>query len=185
MTPHRARAPRLTRLLRGIGALAVLVAVVVGVPVLMVELNLVPHSVPSLYQLGRDLRERDDGQLAGVVLAAGVWICWALFTVSLIPELVAVARKKPSASLPGLGVFQRSAGALVTAIVIGFAIGPLITGAATAARRGPAAADPREHGECRLTGVRYATSPRWTQRHHYPAQRDRSRHRRPVQRRHR
>jgi nucleoid-associated protein YgaU len=127
-------AGRLARLLRGIGALLVLIAVVVGVPLLMQQLNMMPHSIPSLHRIGSDLRQRDNGQLVAAVLAAGVWICWALFTLSLIPELAAVARKKPARLLPGLGVFQRPAGALVAAIAIGFTIAPLIAGVATAAR---------------------------------------------------
>jgi nucleoid-associated protein YgaU len=125
---------RLSCLLRGIGALIVLAAVVAGVPVLLASLHMVPHSVPSLHQIGQDLKQRDDGQLAAVVIAAGVWICWALFTVSLIPEILAAARKRPARLLPGLAVFQRPAGVLVSAIAVGFTIAPLIAGVATSAR---------------------------------------------------
>jgi nucleoid-associated protein YgaU len=132
-TPPSRPANRVGRLLRGIGALIVLVAVVVGVPMLMAKLNLVPRSIPSLHQVGTDLRRKDNGQLVAVVLAAGVWICWALFTASLLPELTATVRKKPAKTLPGLGAFQRPAGALVAAIAIAFTIAPLIAGVATAA----------------------------------------------------
>jgi nucleoid-associated protein YgaU len=125
---------RLSRLLRGIGALIVLAAVVAGVPVLLASLHMAPHHIPSLHQLGHDLKQRDNGQLAGAVIAAGVWICWALFTLSLIAEIFAAARKRPARLLPGLAVFQRPAGVLVSAIAVGFTIGPLIAGVATAAR---------------------------------------------------
>ena len=91
---------RLSRLLRGIGALIVLVAVVAGIPLLLASLHMVPHSIPSLHELGRDLKQRDNGQLAAVVIAAGVWICWALFTLSLIPEIAAAVRKRPARLLP-------------------------------------------------------------------------------------
>lgn len=119
---------RMSRLLRGIGALIVLAVVVVGVPLLMRTLHLVPHSVPSLPQLGQDLTQRDNGQIAAVVLAAGVWICWALFTLSLIPEIIAAFAQRPARPLPGLAGFQRPAGTLVAAIAIGFTIAPLLTG---------------------------------------------------------
>ena len=139
MSPRRTPAAppparRLVRLLRGIGALIVLIAVVVGVPALMAALHLVPHGVPSLHEIGTDLRRRDNGQLVAVVLAAGVWICWGLFTISLIPEIAAAVRKKPARTLPGLGVLQRPAGSLVAAVAIAFTIAPLIAGVATAAR---------------------------------------------------
>ena len=70
MTGHAAR------LLKAMGALAALLAVVVGVPVLMTMLQLVPDSLPSLDEVGAVLTSRDNGQLAGLVLAAGVWVCW-------------------------------------------------------------------------------------------------------------
>jgi nucleoid-associated protein YgaU len=129
----------MVRLLRGLAALILLLAVVVGVPVLMSVLHLVPHIIPSLHRVVTDLKQRDNGQLVAVVLAAGVWICWALFTVSLVPELAAVVRKKPARPLPGLRAFQRPAGALVAAIAIGFTIAPLVAVVATA---GHAAAAP-------------------------------------------
>lgn len=119
---------RIPRLLRGVGALITLVVVVVGVPILMSSLHLVPRSVPSLHQVGQDLKQRDNGQLAAVILAAGVWICWALFTLSLIPEIIAAFAKRPSLTLPGLAGFQRPAATLVAAIAIGFTIAPLLTG---------------------------------------------------------
>ena len=55
---------RMSRLLRGIGALIVLAAVVAGIPLLLASVHMVPHSIPSLHELGRDLKQRDNGQLA-------------------------------------------------------------------------------------------------------------------------
>ncbi len=124
---------RLRRLARGIGALIVLVAVVVGVPALMTGMHMLPHSVPSPHQLGQDFKQRDNGPIAVVVIAAGVWICWLLFTVSLIPEIAAAIRKRPSFVLPGLSAFQRPAGSLVAAVAIAFTVAPMI-GALTVIR---------------------------------------------------
>ena len=67
-----------------------------GVPVFAVALqrstglHVVPRSAPSLQGIGHTLTRRDNGQLVAVILAAGVWICWALFTISLVPEVVAL-----------------------------------------------------------------------------------------------
>ena len=136
--PRTTASRRLAQLTRGVGALIVLIAIVAGVPVLMAVLHMVPHTIPSLHQVSLDLRQRDNGQLAAVVIAAGVWICWALFALSLIPEIVAAASKRPSRSLPGLTVFQRPAASLIATIAIGFTIAPLLA-AATSTR---ADADP-------------------------------------------
>lgn len=122
MTGHAAR------LLKAVGALLALLAVVVGVPVLMALLHLVPNNLPSLDEVGAVLASRDNGQLAGLVLAAGVWVCWALFTASTVAEVVAFARARPVPVLPGLGIFQRPAAALVAAVVVGFTVAPLAAG---------------------------------------------------------
>jgi nucleoid-associated protein YgaU/DNA-binding SARP family transcriptional activator len=116
------------RLLKAVGALVVLLAVVVGVPVLMAVLHLVPDSLPSPDEVGAVLTSRDNGQLTGLVLAAGVWVCWALFTAATVAEIVAFARARPVAVLPGLEIFQRPAAALVTAVAVGFTVAPLAAG---------------------------------------------------------
>jgi LysM repeat protein len=125
---------RLGRVIRAVGALALIVAVMAGVPALLIALGQVPHAVPSVHDISRGLRSRDDGQLAGVILAAGVWICWALFTVSVIGESWGALRRRPVAIMPGLGWCQRPAAALVTAVAVGFAAAPL--GLASAGGRG-------------------------------------------------
>jgi nucleoid-associated protein YgaU len=140
-TQRRVRRSVLT-LVRSLGALIVLIAVVIGVPVLLLTLmptlHLTPRALPTLHQISTGLQRRDNGQLAAAVLLFGAWVCWALFTISLIPEIVAATQRRPARRLPGLGVLQNSAGTLVAAIVLGFTIAPLITGAAGAARGVPA-----------------------------------------------
>ncbi len=132
--PGPARPPRRRQLAAGLGALAVVVAVVGGVPLLLTGLHLTPHGVPSARQALSVLRGRDDGQLAGLVLAAAAWVCWGLFLLSLIGETVAVLRARPASPLPGLGVFQRPAAALVAAIAIGFSLTPADLGAPATVR---------------------------------------------------
>ncbi len=116
---------RLARGCKGIGALIVLLAVVVGVPVLMTILNLVPHHLPTISSALTTLKARDNGQLVAGVIAAGVWVCWALFTVSLLPEIAALARQRPARTLAGLGGFQRPAAALVAAVALAFTLVPI------------------------------------------------------------
>jgi nucleoid-associated protein YgaU len=112
------------RLLKAAGALGVLVAVIVGVPLLLAALHLVPHSLPSAGDVIAVLRVRDDGQLVQVVLAMGVWVCWALFTASTAAELIGLLRARPAPTLPGLRIFQRPAAALVAAVAVGLTLAP-------------------------------------------------------------
>jgi nucleoid-associated protein YgaU len=125
------------RLLKAVGALVALFAIVVGVPVLMAVLRLVPDRLPSLDEVGAVLTSRDNGQLIGLVLAAGVWVCWALFTAATVAEIVAFAHARPVPALPGLAIFQRPAAALVTAVTVGFTIAPLAAGAPASTATAP------------------------------------------------
>ncbi|GAA4752673.1 hypothetical protein GCM10023328_39820 [Modestobacter marinus] len=128
------------RLLRAVGALAVLVAVVFGVPVLLTALDLVPRGLPSVDEVGAVLTARDDGQLVQVVLAAGAWVCWALFTASTVAEVVGIALARPAIALPGLRIFQQPVAALLAAVAVGLTVAPATGGASasgTAATRPP------------------------------------------------
>ncbi|CCH88549.1 putative LysM domain peptidoglycan-binding protein [Modestobacter italicus] len=116
------------RLLRAVGALTVLVAIIVGVPVLLTALHLVPHGVPSLDEAVAVLTARDDGRLLQVVLGAGVWVCWALFTASTVAEVAALARARPAGTLPGLRFFRQPVAALLAAVVVGLTVAPAAIG---------------------------------------------------------
>jgi len=123
----------LTHRLRAAAALVVLLPVIVGVPVLLISLQQVPDHLPAVAQVLTVLRSRDTGQLAGLVLAAGVWICWALFTASTAAELLPVARARPVHRLPGLRAFQRPVALLIAAVALGFTEAPCAAGHATSA----------------------------------------------------
>ena len=130
---------RAVRLLKVVGALVVLIAVVVGVPLLLAALQLVPHGLPSLGEVVTSLQVRDDGRLAQIVLATGAWVCWALFTLSTAAELMGLVRDRPAPPLPGLRLFQRPAAALVTAVAVGLTVAPAF---ASASPSGTASARP-------------------------------------------
>jgi nucleoid-associated protein YgaU len=123
---------RTLRLLKAVGALTLLVAVICGVPVLLVALDLVPHGLPSVDEVVTALKARDDGGLLQVVMATGAWVSWALFTLSTLAELVGLIRARPVTVLPGLGLFQQPAAALLAAVAVGLTVAPLAAAAAGA-----------------------------------------------------
>jgi len=110
------------RVARGLGALLVLVGVVVGVPVLLVALGLVPDHVPTAGEVVATLSARDDGQLLRGALGAGAWVCWLVFTTATAAELWAVLLARPVPRLPGLGSVQAPVAALVATVVLGLGL---------------------------------------------------------------
>ncbi len=126
---------------RLIGAVAALLAVVVGVPALLVAL----HGVPSL---PTSLPDRDTlsnalsaDQLVGVLVVIA-WLAWLQFTVCLVVELVSAVRGRGlPAVVPLSGPSQRLARALVASIIIAaVSAGP--AAAATGSGSGPASGGP-------------------------------------------
>jgi nucleoid-associated protein YgaU len=125
---------RTHRVARAVLSLAVLIAVVAGVPALLASLSLVPTDIPSLDEAVAVLGRRDDGQLLRLVLGAVAWVCWLLFTSATVAEVVAVVLARPAVTLPGLRSFQRPAAALVTAVALGLTLAPAAAGAGSADR---------------------------------------------------
>lgn len=115
---------RWRRSARALGALIVLLSVVAGVPSLLTVWDLVPHALPSVYEVRQALTARDDGQLVRAVLVAGAWVCWAVFTAATAAEIVGAVSARSVRPLPGLRVFQQPAAALVAAIALGLALAP-------------------------------------------------------------
>lgn len=124
-TPRGRSEPDRTRLsaataARGVLALASLLALVAGIPVLLLFLaRILPvrWPPPSWEQLTTG---RDDGSLLLLVLLAVGWAAWAAFTASVAVETVAVVRGLPAPHLPALVLGQRSAATLVTAAAVLF-----------------------------------------------------------------
>lgn len=127
------------RILRALAALLVLLAVVVGAPILLWKLGsgLLPTGIPSLAQAWDTLTSRDTGQIfMGALVVAGL-LAWAIFTLCVLVELAQrlTGRRWPRIRL--LRVPQSAAAALVSAVLAGSvalgAAGP----AAAAATTGP------------------------------------------------
>lgn len=126
------------RILRALAALLVLLAVVVGAPILLWKLGsgLLPTGIPSLAQVWDTLTSRDTGQIfMGALVVAGL-LAWAIFTLCVLAELAQrlTGRRWPRIRL--LRVPQSAAAALVSAVLAGsVALGA--AGPAAAATTGP------------------------------------------------
>jgi len=151
VTGNPARRRGLRRLLAGTGSLLLLLAIIGGVPLILVAIGAVPRRLPSADQLWTSLSTQDDGRLAFVVIAGGVWLCWGLFTALTLREARWAIRQRASLRagavvpaarpLPGLGAFQHPAAGLVAAAAMLFVAGPdPLAAAGSAAVTSPAAA---------------------------------------------
>ncbi len=152
------------RWLRGLGAAAALVALVVAVPWALLTWGHWPISgVPSVDQL-RDLPSTvaSDTAIIGAFTVA-LWVAWAVFVVCLVAEVVAEARGREASRVAALGPVQRLARHLVAtvAMTVGW-LGPL------AGSSLPPPARPAAATTCRRRPGRRSRRPRpwpWRRRH--------------------
>ncbi|WP_351230091.1 LysM peptidoglycan-binding domain-containing protein [Streptomyces sp. NPDC002133] len=130
---HRTPAPlrALGALLRALLGLALLVALVGGVPYLLLAVGHQPTELSGGLDL---LMRQDDGSLFFVVLTCIGWAAWLAFTFSVLVEIVAVLRRRSAPRIKGLGGLQSLASFLIGGIVL------LAPTAASAATTGPAVA---------------------------------------------
>lgn len=122
-TPKPLRAAAV--LLRALTGLALLLALVGGVPLALLTLGRQPTELSGGLNL---LLEQDDGTLWLVALTLIGWAAWAAFTVSVIVEIVAVARRRSAPRIRGLSSMQSLASFLVGGIVL---LAPTAASAAT------------------------------------------------------
>ncbi|WP_424892298.1 LysM peptidoglycan-binding domain-containing protein [Streptomyces sp. XH2] len=105
-------------ILRGLICLAVLVALLVLVPYLLLQVGVLPHHVPSLDEVTTALTSPDDGQLfLGAITLIG-WYGYLSFAASVILELFSALRHRSAPRIKVLGGTQRLAGTLVGGIVL-------------------------------------------------------------------
>lgn len=143
MTSRTRSAPgrrRTTRVVRGLLALAAILALVIGIPVALIALagNPLPDSAPTWNDVTSALTAPDDGTLFLTALTWLAWLGWASFAVGVLVEIIAAVRGRPAPRIRLLGFQQRAAAGLVTAVVAVFIVGPV--GMATATT--PASATP-------------------------------------------
>jgi hypothetical protein len=108
-----------SRVMRGIVALAALLAGLVGVPAALVLLggNPLPE-IMSIAALRQALLAPDDGTvLLGLITVVG-WLAWLVFALSVLTELVTLASgRRIQIRLPGLAGPQRMAAGLLISVV--------------------------------------------------------------------
>lgn len=125
-------ARRTGRVLTGIGALAMLCALLVGAPIALLAFagNPLPDHLPTISEVGTALTSRDDGQLFLRALAVAGWFGWATFAFSVLVELGAQTVRRPAPKLPGMSRQQKAAAALVGSVALILAASPAAASAA-------------------------------------------------------
>jgi len=111
---------RINQLVRGIGALLFLAALVVGIPWALWHFIgwPLPHGVPSWGQLHRGLDQHGiPDQVLIKALAAVVWITWAVLVVSVVVELPAALSGRSARQLRVVGLFQPMTGRLLAVVI--------------------------------------------------------------------
>jgi hypothetical protein len=137
----RARS-RIVQSLAGLVSAVVLLALVGGVPVILLRLGagLMPHHVPSWASIRDGLLHKDvSGSLFMQVVVAIGWAAWGSFALSVLVELFARLRGRSTVRLPGMRTQQRWAAALIAAIALTF-VSPALANAASIAGHRPIAA---------------------------------------------
>lgn len=111
------------RLFRCTLAAAVLVALVVGVPVLLIRFGPgLPHTYPSLSQLRHVAGTALSDDAVFAVLTIAAWLAWAAFTVAVIVEIIAELRGVARPKLPIPSPFQSASRGLVAALLMTVAV---------------------------------------------------------------
>lgn len=128
--------------LRGLLALLVVLALLVGIPVALIALrgNPLPDTGTDLSGLLDRLTAPDtDGSLFLGALTWLGWLAWASFALTVLLETVWQLRGLPTPSLPALGPQQRAASVLVAAAALLFTV-PLLSATPALAAAPPATA---------------------------------------------
>lgn len=126
---------RLRQVVKGLGALVILIGLLVGAPVALAVFagNPLPDHVPALSEIGDALTSRDDGQLFLRALAVVGWLGWATFALSVLVEIPARALRIPVPRLPGMRRQQRMAAALIGGVALIIGASPAMASAASTA----------------------------------------------------
>ncbi len=126
---NRARA-----MVTGLAALAALVLVVAGLPVVLYRFggSPLPGQIGGWHRIATVLASRDDGSLLAGVIRACSWLAWLLFTACVLTEAQAAIRGSRAPHLQ-LGGLQGTAAYLVALVALAFAAPSAVTLSASAA----------------------------------------------------
>lgn len=119
------------RLAIGIGSLAALALLVVGVPALLLVVGFTPAraGISSWPDLVVRLQMPDDGTLIGLILTAVAWLAWLYMVAAIVTEASAALRRVPAVRLPVLSLGQIPAKKLVAGVALLFIATPLLASA--------------------------------------------------------
>ena len=114
------------RRLTGMLAAVLIVGILIGLPVILVEIggNPLPDQLPSLSDVGKALTSPDDGTLAVAAISLIAWAAWLILAGSILLEGTSRLRGITPPALPGLRLPQLAARSLVTAALLLFAATP-------------------------------------------------------------
>jgi LysM repeat protein len=116
----------LRRRLTGMVAALLIMGILIGLPVVLVEVgaNPLPDQLPSLAELGNALTSPDDGTLAVAAISLIGWTAWLILAGSILIEATSRLRGITTPALPGLRLPQLAAQSLVTAALLLFTATP-------------------------------------------------------------
>ena len=120
--------PTLRDRLTGLAATATILAVIAGIPTVLLAIGANPltWTLPAWDQIPTALARPDDGTLALTAAAVLAWLAWAFLTLTLALEVAARARGVRAPRLPGLALPQSAARGLVGAAVLLFTAAPTL-----------------------------------------------------------
>jgi len=122
--------------LRGLLATGALLAIVAGLPLVLLAIGAspIPASMPSLETIKSALSSQDDGTLALGFIKVVAWAAWAFLTLSILLELISRVRGIRVPRMPGLRLPQSAARGLVSTAMLLFIAAPMsVQGAPPAA----------------------------------------------------
>jgi DNA-binding SARP family transcriptional activator len=125
--------------LTGLMAMATLVAVIVGLPVVLADFggSPLPRHIPSWHHVAAVLTSRDNGTLLLGTVRDISWLAWLLFTLAVLAEVQAAIRGRNAPRL-WLGGMQGYAARLVALAALTFTVPSAVTLTASAATVAPA-----------------------------------------------
>lgn len=142
----RRRSRRLLVAVRGVLAVVALVALLTGVPLMLLALGADPRTVrpPTLDRVRQVLTSPDDGTLLLGAVRVVAWAAWAVLIFSVLVEAVAAVVGRTPPAVRGLGAIQQPTAYLIATISAALATStaatagvPVQTAAHAAAVPGP------------------------------------------------
>jgi nucleoid-associated protein YgaU len=113
--------------LRGLLATGALLAIVAGLPLVLLAIgaNPIPHPMPSIGTITSALSSQDDGTLALGFIKVVAWAAWTFLTLSILLELISRVGGIRVPHMPGLRLPQSAARALVSTAMLAFIAVPM------------------------------------------------------------